>query len=71
MRAEATVPLGLIPVVGVPPVTVPDQEATVAEAEAVQEVDNIESKFNDYEKVHPSCSNGIFIHNGNPCPVHG
>ena len=23
---------------------------------------NIELKFNDYEKVHPSCSNGFFIH---------
>lgn len=60
-----------IRVVGVPPVTVQDPEAPAVEAEAALEVDNIELKFNDYEKVHPSCSHVTFIPIGNLCAVHG
>jgi hypothetical protein len=71
IRVEATVPLILIPAEGVPPVIVPDREAIVVEVEAAQEVDNIELKFNDYEKVHLSCSNGIFIHHSIPCTIYG
>ena len=71
IRVEATVPLVLIPAEGVPPVIVPGREAIVVEAEAAQEVDNIELKFNDYEKVRPLCSNGIFIHHSIPCTVYG
>jgi hypothetical protein len=70
-RVEATVTLVLIPAEGVPPVIVQDRKAIVVEAEAAQEVDNIELKFNDYEKVHPLCSNGIFIHHSIPCTVYG
>ena len=71
IRVEATVPLVLISAEGVPPVIVQVQEAIVVEVEAAQEVDNIELKFNDYEKVHPSCSNDIFIHHSIPCTVYG
>lgn len=71
IRVEATVPLVLISAEGVPPVIVPDREATVVEVEAAQEVDNIELKFNDYEKVHPSCSSDIFIHHSIPGTVYG
>jgi hypothetical protein len=46
-------------------------EALLVEAEAVLEAGNIELKFNDDEKVHPSCSHVIFIPIGNACPVHG
>ena len=69
IRVEATVPLVLIIAEGIPPVIVPDQEAMVVEVEAAQEVDNIELKFNDYEKVHHLCSNGVFIQFGRPCSV--
>ena len=71
IRVEATVPLVLISAEGVPPVIVQVQEAIVVEVEAAQEVDNIELKFNDYEKVHPPCSNDIFIHHSIPCTVYG
>tara|TARA_B100001093_G_C26574324_1_gene904322 strand:+ start:41 stop:394 length:354 start_codon:yes stop_codon:yes gene_type:complete len=71
IQDEATVPLVLIPTEGVPRVIVPDREAIVVEVEAAQEVDNIELKFNDYEKVHPSCPYPIFIHHSIPCTVYG
>ena len=71
MRVEATAPLVLIPAEGILQVIVPDREAMVVEVEAAQEVDNIELKFNDYEKVHPSCSIGIFIHHSITFSVYG
>ena len=60
-----------IQVVGVHPVIVQVPEAQEVGAEASLEAGNIEIKFNDYEKVHPSCSNGIFIHFGNLCAIYG
>lgn len=70
-QEEAMVPLDHhIRVVGVPHM-VHHPEAPVVEAEAVLEAGNIKLKFNDHEKVHPSCSHVIFIPIGNACAVHG
>ena len=70
-QEEAMVPLDHhIQVVGVHPVIVQVPEALEVGVEASLEAGNIEIKFNDYEKVHPSCSNGIFIHFGNLCAIY-
>jgi hypothetical protein len=70
-QEEAMVPLDHhIRVVDVPHM-VHHPEALVVEAEAVLEAGNIELKFNDDEKVHPSCSHVVFILIGNACAVHG
>ncbi len=60
-----------IQVVGVHPVIVQVPEALEVGVEASLEAGNIEIKFNDYEKVHPLCSNGIFIHFWNLCAIYG
>ena len=71
-QEEAMVPLDHhIQVVGVHPVIVQVPEAREVGAEASLEAGNIEIKFNDYEKVHPSCSNDIFVHCGNLCAIYG
>ena len=70
-QEEAMVPLDHhTQVVGVHPVIVQVPEALGVGVEASLEAGNIEIKFNDYEKVHPSCSNGIFIHFGNLCAIY-
>ena len=70
-QEEAMVPLDHhIRVVGVPHM-VHHPEAPVVEAEAVLEAGNIKLKFNEDEKVHPTCSHVIFIPIGNSCAVHG
>ena len=60
-----------IRVVGVPPVTVQVPEAPAVVEEAALELDNIELMFNDYEKVHSSCSRVTFIPIRKLCAVHG
>ena len=71
IREEVTVRHDLIPqAMAVPQATALDREAPAVEVEAVLEADNIKN-IDDYEEVHPTCSNSFFILIWFLCSVNG
>ena len=68
---EVTVRHDLIPqAMAVPQATALDREAPAVEVKAVLEADNIKN-IDDYEEVHPTCSNSFFILIWFLCSVNG